>query len=358
MALPHTLNVLVIMRPDAARAARIVAVAPERVRVTELSAVTIAGEGGALWPARSGGLIAAEPVQGIPRDDVDRALREADVVLLGLPYPVRLRERLARVRWVHHPFAGVSNLRASDLWGTSAVVTSGRGHTGVLPIAETTLAAVLMFAKGLHTAAKGTASGAQKPGEFHNVMVRGKTLGIIGLGGIGHEVARLAKAVSMRVVATRRSAVRRQRDVDGVDELFPASETLEMLPQCDYVAICAMLTPETERLANGRFFAAMKPGAYLLNIARGEIVDEAALKDALRSGKLGGAYLDVYANEFTQSPDRELIAMPNVVWTPHVSPQNDEGGRHQQGFDVFYENLAAFLEGKPMKNLVDWGRGY
>lgn len=160
----------------------------------------------------------------------------------------------------------------------------------------------------------------------------------------------------MRVRATRLSALRREADVEGVDELFPAAELHAMLAQCDYVAVCTMLTRETEGLLDSRAFDAMKAGAYVINIARGAVVVESALIEAVRSGRLAGAYLDVYAGDPVHRPDPALATLPNVVITPHVADRSDVP--QSFGVALFRENLRRFLDGEPMENVVDWQRGY
>jgi phosphoglycerate dehydrogenase-like enzyme len=129
-----------------------------------------------------------------------------------------------------------------------------------------------------------------------------------------------------------------------------------MLRESDYVAICAMWTDETERLINAQAFAAMKDGAVLINIARGEIVDEAALAAALDSGKLRGAYFDVYAGELDGRPFPPELARPNVIFTPHVSGMADDPG--PRGFDFFLENLDQLIAGEELQNVIEWERGY
>jgi phosphoglycerate dehydrogenase-like enzyme len=161
----------------------------------------------------------------------------------------------------------------------------------------------------------------------------------------------------MRVVATRRSASRRESDVAGVDELFPAGELHAMLEECDYLVICTMLTDETEGMMDARAFAALKDGAILVNVARGEVIDEPAMLASLDAGRLHSAYLDVYAGELDGRPPAEaLVSHPNVVLTPHSSGRADERGT--VGFDLFLENLRRFLAGEPLENVVDWERGY
>jgi phosphoglycerate dehydrogenase-like enzyme len=160
----------------------------------------------------------------------------------------------------------------------------------------------------------------------------------------------------MRVVATRKSAESVQEEVDGVDVLYPASMLHEMLGQCDFVVVAAMLTPETEGIFDESAFAATKQGAYFINVARGELVQEKPLVDAMRSGHLGGCYLDTWPDDMARLPDPDLLALPNVTVTPHISQQAETNQNF--GVDVFCDNLARLLNGEPLINVVDWKRGY
>ena len=293
-------------------------------------------------------------------EEREALIAQADVVYLSLPGPRTLPARAKNAKWFHIPFAGVSNLRGTAFWGIDAMVTSSRGVTQALPIAEMVVASAFLFAKRLDLAVKDTMEG--KVGAFgtrpipKTRVVAGMTMGVIGLGGIGRDVARLSKAVGMRVVANRWSAERRMTDVEGVDELFPAGELHHMLGRCDFVAVCAMLTDTNEGMINTEAFASMKDGAFLMNIARGEVVDEPALIEALRSGKLGGAYIDVWPDDTEVPPNAELAAQPNAVFTPHISGMTDVS--HTFGLDLFCENLGRFMKGEPLQNVVDWARGY
>ncbi|HWO73579.1 MAG TPA: NAD(P)-dependent oxidoreductase, partial [Dehalococcoidia bacterium] len=201
------------------------------------------------------------------------------------------------------------------------------------------------------------AKGALDRSHYAQMRVEGATMGVIGLGGIGKEVARLARALGMRVVATRRSAASRQSDVDHADLLLPPSELGELAAQSDFIAVCTQLTRETHHLLDRGVFAAMKPSAVVVNVSRGEVIDEEALLEALARGTLRGAVLDVYEGELDGKPPRpELMQTPNVILTPHVSA----GGSAQDDrlMRLFCENLRRFLDGQPLLNLVDRERGY
>jgi phosphoglycerate dehydrogenase-like enzyme len=283
-------------------------------------------------------------------------LAETHVLVSALPYPLHLRDRMPELLWAHFTYAGVSDYAHADLWGTDVTITSARGIVQAVPLAEMVIAAAMSFAKDLGLAQRQTATGLLDGSQFSLKLVAGKTMAVIGLGGIGAEVARLSRALGMRVTATRRSATSRQADVDGVDVLYPAGELHAMLAEADFVAVTTALTAETERLLDGEAFAAMKPGAFVLNMARGEVIDEAAMKDALRSGRLGGAYMDVYSEERQRPPDPELMTFPNVVITPHNAGETDVDLWPMT--EQFVDNLRLFLDGKPLRATVDWSRGY
>jgi phosphoglycerate dehydrogenase-like enzyme len=285
-------------------------------------------------------------------------LERAEVILLGYPFPRGVVERAPHLRWVQHTQAGVSNLFDTDLWGSPVMLTSGRGSVMATGIAEYVLAAAFHFGRGLHEATRQKAAGEFSRDGYTLRTLSGSTMGVIGLGGIGAEVARLARAVGMRVVATRRSVVSATRDSDGVDLLLPADRVVELAGTSDFVAVCAPLTAETQKMIGPDVFAALKRHAVLINIARGELVDEDALVDALRNQRFAGAVLDVYDGELAGRPPRpELVDLPQVVLTPHISGTGDQHG-YGPVKQLFVENIGRYLEGQPLLNLVDRARGY
>lgn len=290
------------------------------------------------------------------RAERDRMLAEADIVLGGWPFPLDLRARAGRLKWFHQRPAGASNLLRGDLWGSDVTVTTSRGSANALAIAEYAVAGMLHLAKGLHRAAVDRDAGGFDARAYRPMLLDGKTACVVGAGGIGQAVGRLCAALGMRVVGTRRHADPDQALPPGFVEIGAADALERMLKLSDVVAICCQWTPETDRLFNRDRFAAMKQGGILVNVARGEIVDEDALADALARGHLRGAVLDVYRGEFEHPPDALLWSDPRVLITPHVSAASDED-RHG-GIDLFCENLRAWLDGRPMRNVIDWARGY
>lgn len=183
--------------------------------------------------------------------------------------------------------------------------------------------------------------------------VRGSTLGIVGLGRVGREVARRAAPFGVHILAANRSP---REPGDGVERVFPMVELDRMLPLCDTVALCTALGPETEGLIDARRIALMKPGAFLINIARGQVVDEDALYAALRDGRLGGAALDVWWQYPTATePERRgsrhpFHELPNVIVTPHNSGWT--GGMVRRRWDEIADNLRRFTGGLPLINVV------
>ena len=287
----------------------------------------------------------------------ERLLESADVVLLGYPVPAGIAGHAPRLAWVHHTQAGVSNLHGTDLWESGVILTSSRGAVGATGIAEYILAGAYYFGRGLHEATRQKAAGQFDRSTYRLQSLTGATIGVVGLGGIGREVARLARAVGMKVLATRRSVATREHDTDGADVLLPAGELTELAAASDYVAVCAPLTPETRGMIGAGVFAAMRPDSVLINVARGELVDEDALVAALGEGRIRGALLDVYAGELDgRPPPPGLVELPQVVLTPHISTRGDPEGSEPVK-RLFAENLTRYLDGRPLLNQVDRNPG-
>jgi phosphoglycerate dehydrogenase-like enzyme len=223
-------------------------------------------------------------------------------------------------------------------------------------MAEYALAGIFYFAKGLRHPADERAAGKFDFRAYRPLLIEGKTACVVGAGGIGREVGRLCAAVGMRVVGTRRHPEAEALLPPGFVEIGGPNDLDRYLPESDFVIICCQWTPETTRLFDAKRFAAMKPGSVLVNVARGEIVDEDALADALERDHLRGAVLDVYVGEFEREPPKRLWSDPKVLITPHISGSSDQD-RHG-AIDVFCENLRAYLDGRPLKNVIDWQRGY
>ncbi len=289
-------------------------------------------------------------------DQRNRVLASAAIVLLGWPPVKNLRARAPRLKWVHETPAGASNFFDTDLWNSNVIVTTSRGLTNRRPMAEFVLAAFLHFCRGLHWSYREKLAQRFDHRLYEPIIIRDKTVCIVGAGGIGREVAALCAGAGMRVVGTRRRVAPGTARPEGFSRLESSDGLLDLLAESDFVAITCPWTKETTHLIGPQAFAALKPGAVLVNIARGEIIDENALKAALRAGKLRGVALDVYDGEFERAPDAALWRDERVLITPHVSAMTDVS--EHRGLDLFCENLERYLRGEALQNAVDWQRGY
>jgi glyoxylate/hydroxypyruvate reductase len=286
----------------------------------------------------------------------NRALASAQIVLTGWPPLKDIRARAPGLKWVHELPAGASNFLDTDLWGSDVLVTTSRGLTNRRPIAEYVLASFLHFARGFHASYRDQRRHRFNHKTYDPVILRNKTACVVGAGGIGQEVAKLCAAAGMRVVGTRRHLASGASLPPGFTRLETACLLHELLGESEFVAVCCPWTKETTHLIGSAAFAAMKSGTVLVNIARGEIVDEEALLQALAEGRLRGVALDVYTGEFERPPDSRLWDDERVVVTPHISAATDVS--EHGGVKLFCENLARYLEGLPLENVIDWERGY
>lgn len=351
----RTIQVLSLIRLSAADQAAIAAVDPS-IRFVDAGG-WFDGELRETWPAFTAARYLAPTATGKgTRAERDALLADAEVVLGGWPYPRDLRARAPNLKWFHQRPAGASNLLSGDLWGSDVVVTTSRGAANALAIAEYALAGLMHAAKGLFRAAEERQSGIMNARAYRPIGLAGKTMLVVGAGGIGLEVGRLSAAIGMRVVGTRRRPQAGAPLPPGFSLIEGADALDRLLPEADAVAICCHWTPETTRLFNAARFAAMKPGAILINVARGEIVDEAALGDALSRDHLRAVVTDVYVGEFDRPPPAFLWSDPRVLVTPHVSGMTDQD--QHGGIEIFRDNLRAWIAGEPLRNVIDWSVGY
>jgi phosphoglycerate dehydrogenase-like enzyme len=333
-----TLNVLVTMRFSDAQLDRLRRVSPHLE-------VTRADPDGADY-SRTDVLYAGAP----PRD------------LVGAP----------NLKWVQLHMAGVDGLTEHPLYAASSIplITSSGVHAAT--VAEYALTMLLALAhrvpRMIEWQGRGTwPPDAQRWPLFVPSEVRGATLGVIGYGSIGRELARLAKtAFAMRVIACKRDPAQRKDvgytspgtgDPDGLlPDAWVGPEGLsDRLARSDVVVMCAPLTPKTRQLIGARELATMKPSAYFVNVGRGASVDERALAQALAERRIAGAAIDVFAQE-PPAAGHPLFRLDNVIVSPHVSgflPSYDD-----RCTDLFAENLRRHLAGAPLLNVVDRSRGY
>jgi phosphoglycerate dehydrogenase-like enzyme len=294
-------------------------------------------------------------VTGLTREQALERAAEADGADASYATPEFLRAA-TKLAWLHSHSAGVDRYVATEELAEddSIVLTNARGVHGPA-IADHVFAMLLALTRDLpvHLAARSEGAwNTDGSGELRPIALQGRTLLVVGLGGIGTEVARRAHGFGMRVIATRRGD---DPGPEFVERVGKAADLHGFLGESDVVVLCVPLTPETERMIDARAFEAMKPGSYLVNIARGKVVDTEALLGALRSGRLAGACLDVTDPE-PLPRDHALWSFPNVVITPHVA--SDAELTSERGRALFLENLRRFDAGEPLLNVVDKRAGY
>ena len=254
--------------------------------------------------------------------------------------------RAPRLQWLHVRNAGVDHPIFGRMLARGITLTNSAGATAE-PIAQSTIAALLALARGFPAYADAQRRHAwEQADDERRPDLLEQTLVVFGLGEIGSAIARIAQAIGLHVVGVRRSPA---REGDPVDELHHPDALPSLLPRADWLAIACPLTPETHGLFNAGAFAAMPRGAHVLNIGRGPIVDEQALLEALQTGQIGGAYLDVFEEE-PLPEESPLWDMPQVIVTPHNSGASM--GNDPRAVAIFLDNLGRWARGEPLRNVV------
>ncbi len=290
--------------------------------------------------------------------EVLEAVRDARIYM-GFGIAEAVLEAAPDLVWVHTGSAGVGSSLSPTMLARDLLFTNSAGIHGP-PMAEAVLAMILHFFRGYDFAVRNQGRAAWDTDPFYGAdaplrELSASTVGILGLGGIGEEVARRARALGARVLGLRRH--RDQGGPEGVEVVVGDAGFHRVLEESDALVVSLPDTPATRGLLDAEAFQRLKPGAVLVNVARGRIVDEDALLDALRSGKLRGAGLDVFARE-PLPPEHPLWRMDRVLITPHVSPVTDRFWRREA--DLILHNLRCVLEDRPddMRNVVDKRAGY
>ncbi len=296
----------------------------------------------------------------------DGPLDDVEVMLRGrLPADTfdRLLARAPSLRWVHSATAGVERVLTPASRARGLVITNARGVFS-RPIAEYVMLMILSAARRLPQLLELQAERTWQPLEAREL--RDITVGIVGLGSIGRAVGALATAFGCRVMATRRRPEAGVAGHDGagdepflgslmLDRVLPPEQLPVLLAECDFVVLAAPLTDDTRGLVSDEAIARMKPGAWVINVARGELVDERALARALRNGRLGGAVLDTFIEE-PLPPTSQLYDVPNLIITPHTSWSSARV--LDRSMDLFCENLRRYADGRGLVNVVDPSAGY
>jgi phosphoglycerate dehydrogenase-like enzyme len=291
--------------------------------------------------------------------DKDARLPEADVARGEIAFysqdlnPTHARQFFSAVRkgpnikWLHVFNVGVDHPIYTEMLERGVRVTTSAGTTAQ-PISQTALTGMLMLSRGFPHWIKAQTGHRWDPLRLHLSPpdLPGQTVVVYGMGGIGTEFARLAKALGMHVIGVRRSP---RKATDPVDEMHTPGEIDKLLPRAQWLMLSSPLTNETRKLINAQRIALLPKGAHILNVSRGEVIDEAAMIESLASGHLAGAYLDVFETEPLPA-ESPLWDMPNVIITPHNSSSSN--GNERRVIDCFLQILAQWKNGTPLTNEV------
>jgi phosphoglycerate dehydrogenase-like enzyme len=288
----------------------------------------------------------------------DRLAKELPDTDIFVGYSLRAEQLKEgkKLKWIHSTAAGVAQLMYPELRDSGIMVTNPSGIFSV-PMAEHTIGLLLALARNFPDSVRGQDQGRWAQQEIwdkpqHLTELNGKVLLIVGYGSIGREVAKRAKVFEMRVWGVTRSGAGERAHSE---KIFSATQLREALPGADYVLICAPETAETTHLIGAAEIARMKRGARLINVGRGSLLDEAQLVQALESGALGGAALDVAQTEPLPA-ESSLWKAPNLFLTPHTSGVSDRLWDRQAA--ILIELLERWFDGREMFNRVDFARGY
>jgi phosphoglycerate dehydrogenase-like enzyme len=302
------------------------------------------------------------------QEEVNELVGGGGEVMLTFRVPDDVADRAPSLRWIQLLSAGADHvLNGPHKLGTIAITTTSGIHA--TPIAEYTLASMLAYAHRFHLMIRAqTKHEWLKSGRFMATVdeIRGQTLGIIGYGSIGRETARLGQAFGMKVLALKRDPKVRSDpgwcpaglgDPAGTipERFFGPEQCAEILRESDYVSVTLPLTEHTRKFIGARELGAMKPNAYLVNIGRGGVIDESAMAEALKGGRIAGAGLDVFEHEPLEASS-PLWELENVILTPHMSGANR--GYMDKACELFVENLKRFASNRPLLNVVDMKLGY
>ncbi|MCC6455713.1 MAG: D-2-hydroxyacid dehydrogenase [Caldilineaceae bacterium] len=273
-------------------------------------------------------------------------------VILSKRWPAEAMKRTPELRWVQAGTAGVDHLLRSDLPGRGVLITNSSGAHGD-PISELILSHMLAFATGLNALirAQSERRPMQKEVLKSKFELAEQTLCVIGLGDIGGTLARKASALGMHVTGVRRTA----RPTPGVSQVYPTEELTTALAQADHVALCLPLTEETRHIVAAAELRAMRPTAYIYNVGRGASIEPDALIQALQTGTIAGAGLDVTDPEPLPT-DSPLWSMPNVILSQHTSGSSPHNANRVT--ELFAANLQRYLAGEALQQQIDPELGY
>jgi len=308
-------------------------------------------------------VIPAKKAEDIPAD----ILAQSEVFYTDLVFPKP--EAMPTLRWLQFHWAGIEYALNQPLVKKPDLVVTTMSGAAMAQLAEFALTMILTLGHQIPALVHNQEASGWAPDRLKRFVpqeLRGSTVGIVGYGSIGRELARLLQPFNVTILAAKRDVMHPEDrgytppglgDPEGnlFRRLYPVEARGSMIKECDFVVVTVPLTPETQGLIGKREFDQMKPGAYLIDISRGGVVDENALLDALTSNKIAGAALDVFASE-PLPKEHPLWKQPNALITPHIATSSKH--YEQVAAEMFAVNLERYLSGLPLYNQFDFEKGY
>lgn len=297
-----------------------------------------------------------EVVQLNSYENVEREISDVEI-MFGIS--LRPEQFLAakKLRWIHSQAAAVHQLMFPELVKSDVVITNARDVHGPV-VAEQVMAMIFALAKGIPAAVRFQQNHVWGQEQIWREGSRpkeiaGATVGLVGLGSIGRNVAKHASAMGMKVIAVREHPEKEKPE--NIEEVLPSSKLLQLLAKSDYVVLSVPVTPQTTGMISSAQLTAMKADSFLINVGRGPLIDESALIDALHERKIAGAALDVFDQEPLPS-DSPFWDLDNLLITPHTAGMSER--MWERHYTLFSENLRRYLSGRPLFGLVDKQSGY
>ena len=285
------------------------------------------------------------------REEIEKCLDQIEIAAGG--FPTEWIPRAPNLRWLQTWGAGADWLLEHPHLAELDFILTNASGVHAIPISEHIFAFLLGFARRLpHSIRAQEKHVWQKTNRADLFELADKTMLLIGVGAIGKRTAQIAAAMGMRVWGVRRNPAQSEA---GIERMVGPDSWVDLLPEADFVVLTMPLTADTRHMVNAAAFARMKPSAYLINIGRGGTIDEPAMIEALRTGRIAGAGLDVFATE-PLPPDSPLWDMENVIISAHYSGITNE--YDQRAMLIFLDNLQRYRSGKTLINIVDKQLGY
>jgi len=296
-----------------------------------------------------------EVVQSEDKEEALNLVKDADVLFAGF-FSKELFQAAKKLKWIQSWGAGVERILIPEIVNSRVIVTNA-GGVHPTPISEHVIGMMLCFTRRLHIFIRNQSEKKwERPETWTSPMIEelsGKTLGIVGLGRIGTEIAKKAKCLGMRVIATKRDPTNPASV--KIDRLIASTDLNQLLAESDFTVLSLPLTKETEGMIGEKQLKSMKPAGILLNVSRGRIIQENKLVQALKQGWIAGAGLDTFENE-PLPENSELWNLKNVIITPHIA--GDTPHYPERLTSIFTENLNRFIHKQPLINVVNKNLGY